>query len=388
MSDVRYWQVPGRVNVIGEHLDYNGGPVLPIAIDRTMFIKIRARDDATIRLWSTFAGERHHTEFGVDAAPGEVEPWARYVAGSIWAYRDNGGRCHGADIVIESQIPGGAGLSSSAAVTCGVVAAVADLDDPGALDRLSIARLGRRAETDYVGVPVGFMDQLAVTCAQDGKALLINTGSINTGSIDTGSINTGSIDSESASSGMEHVNAEWERDGLELMVVATGVPHALTDGSYAQRRQECESAARELGLDYLSHAGPDAVLRLSDSTLIARTRHVITETARVRGAVKALSAAEWPELGAKLTASHVSLRDDFQVSSAELDVTVDAALEAGALGARMTGGGFGGSAIALVPRDTRDTVAERVTAAFQDAGWAAPDIFTVRPAAGLHRSNA
>src|SRR5690625_5008691 len=275
-------------------------------------------------------------------------------------------------------MPGGAGLSSSAAVTCGVVAAVADLDDPGALDRLSIARLGRRAETDYVGVPVGFMDQLAVTCAQDGKALLINTGSIN----------TGSIDSESGSSGMEHVNAEWERDGLELMVVATGVPHALTDGSYAQRRQECESAARELGLDYLSHAGPDAVLRLSDSTLIARTRHVITETARVRGAVKALSAAEWPELGAKLTASHVSLRDDFQVSSAELDVTVDAALEAGALGARMTGGGFGGSAIALVPRDSRDTVAERVTAAFQDAGWAAPDIFTVRPAAGLHRSNA
>src|SRR5699024_6425079 len=209
----------------------------------------------------------HHTEFGVDAAPGEVEPWARYVAGSIWAYRDNGGRCHGADIVIESQIPGGAGLSSSAAVTCGVVAAVADLDDPGALDRLSIARLGRRAETDYVGVPVGFMDQLAVTCAQDGKALLINTESI-----DTGSINTGSINTESGTSGMVHVNAEWERGGLELMVVATGVPHALTDGSYAQRRQECESAAHELGLDYLSHAGPDALLRLSDPTLIARTR--------------------------------------------------------------------------------------------------------------------
>src|SRR5699024_1148595 len=212
---------------------YNGGPVLPIAIDRTMFIKVRARDDATIRLWSTFAGERHHTEFGVDAAPGEVEPWARYVAGSIWAYRDNGGRCHGADIVIESQIPGGAGLSSSAAVTCGVVAAVADLDDPGALDRLSIARLGRRAETDYVGVPVGFMDQLAVTCAQDGKALLINTGSINTGSINT----------ESGSSGMEHVNAEWERDGLELMVVATGVPMpSLTEatrnaGRNANRRR-------------------------------------------------------------------------------------------------------------------------------------------------------
>lgn len=367
MSDVRYWQVPGRVNLIGEHLDYNGGPVLPIAIDRTMSIKIRARDDATIRLWSTFGGQRHHTEFAVGAARDDVAPWAQYVAGAVWSYLQWGGDCRGADIVIESQIPGGAGLSSSAAVTCGIVAALADLDDPGVLDGLSTARLGRRAETDYVGVPVGVMDQLAVTCAHDGMALLIDT--------------------ESDPVGIENVNAEWARDGLELMVLATGVQHALNDGSYAQRRQECESAARELGLDYLSHAGPDAILRLSDPTLVARTRHVITETARVHGTVKALSAAEWPELGAKLTASHVSLRDDFQVSTAELDVTVDTALEAGALGARMTGGGFGGSAIALVPQSRRDAVAERVTAAFANAGWQTPDIFTVRPTAGLHRSH-
>src|SRR5699024_2065960 len=152
-------------------------------------------------------------------------------------------------------------------------------------------------------------------------------------------------------------------------------------GSYAQRCQKCESAARELGLTYLSHAGPDEILRLSDPTLAAHSRHEITETARVRGAVKALAAGGRPELGAMLTASHVSLRDEFQVSSAELDVAVDAATEAGALGARMTGGGFGGSAIALVPQAKYETVAQQITAAFQNAGWQPPDVFTVRPTA-------
>lgn len=362
MSDVHVWQVPGRVNLIGEHLDYNGGQVLPIAIDRSMTIKIRSRDDGRIRLWASHDGQQRYTTFFAASRHDDIEPWARYAAAAVWVFIDHGGTASGADVVIESSIPPGAGLSSSAAVTCGLVSALDGLTGP-TLDHMTIARLGCRAENEYIGAPVGIMDQLAVTCAQQDSALMIDT--------------------RSDPPAIDPIGIHWRNAGLELLVVHVS-DRTDADG-YRQRRQECEQAARELGLDYLSGAGPDAIVRLDDPVLVARTRHVITETARVRGAAKALSAGEWPELAAMLHASHVSLRDDFEVSCAELDVAVDTAIEAGALGARMTGAGFGGSAIALVPREKLDAVRDSVASAFQQAGWLPPTAFTVRPSPGLRR---
>lgn len=357
------WDVPGRVNLIGEHLDYNGGPVLPLAIDRTVTVKARARDDGTVNVWSDLPGASK-VSFTTTVQPGEVDGWASYVAGTIWALADRGHAVPGADLVIESRLPSGAGLSSSAATTCGVASALGDLFDLG-LDRTEVALVAQHAEAGFVGAPVGLMDQLAVLHGTDGHGILVDT----------------SVTPHTTTS----VELGWEADGLVLAVIATGAHHALADGEYASRREECERAAAELGLEWLARAGLDATVMLADETLKARTRHVLTETARVRGAVTALGRRAWPQLGTILTASHASLRDDFAVSCPELDVAVEAALEAGALGARMTGGGFGGSAIALVESGTVAALRERVEARYALHQWARPEVFVVRPSGGARR---
>jgi galactokinase len=232
------------------------------------------------------------------------------------------------------------------------------------LDRTELALLAQRAENDFVGAPVGLMDQLAVLHGEAGHAVLMDTAQ--------------------SPPTTQPVPVTWEQDGLTLLVINTRAHHSLADGEYASRRDECESAAAELGLTWLAEATLDATVRLTDDTLKARTRHVLTETARVRGAVNAISRRAWEQLGTILTASHASLRDDFQVSCPELDVAVEAALEAGALGARMTGGGFGGSAIALVALDQVTAVRERVEARYAAQQWREPEIFVVRAADGAH----
>lgn len=354
------WAAPGRVNLIGEHLDYNGGPVLPIAIDRQVQVKARLRDDGRVRVWS--AGDA--IEFGTGVLPGEVTGWGAYVAGVVWSLREAGHALPGADIVIDSDLPTGAGLSSSAALECGV--AVAALESTGVeLSPVSTALLAQRAENEYVGVPSGSMDQLASMCGRAGHALFIDTAE------DPPTV--------------EPVAAEWVDDGLRLLVIDTRASHSLADGEYAKRRAECDAAAEQLGVKHLAAAGIDAVLRIEDPTTKRRVRHVITETARTRSAVRALRERHWTQLGTILTASHASLRDDFEVSAAELDVAVDTCLEHGALGARMTGGGFGGSAIALVGADRTDEVAKQVRAAFAHAEFAEPRTFVVAPAAGARR---
>jgi galactokinase len=362
VTDVRRWDVPGRVNLIGEHLDYNGGPVLPMAIDRSVTVKARARDDGRVNVWSDLPGAEK-VSFATTVQPGEVDGWASYVAGTIWSLADSGHQVPGADLVIESRLPSGAGLSSSAATTCGVAAALADLFALG-LDRTGTALVAQRAESGFVGAPVGLMDQLAVLEGAADHAVLIDT----------------SVSPHTTSS----VPLGWEDDGLVLAVIATGAHHALADGEYAARREECERAAEELGLPWLAQAGLDATVRLQDETLKARTRHVLTETARVRGAVNAISRRAWSQLGTILTASHASLRDDFEVSCAELDVAVEAALEAGALGARMTGGGFGGSAIALVAPEKVQALRERVETRYLAHQWSRPEVFVVHAADGAH----
>lgn len=360
MTDVRRWDVPGRVNLIGEHLDYNGGPVLPMAIDRMITIKARRRDDGIVNVWTDRDGAVK-TTFPITVQPGDVEGWATYAAGTIWSIVGAGHTFTGVDLVIESGLPSGAGLSSSAALTCGITATIDEMFGLG-LGRTDMALLAQRAEHDFVGAPVGIMDQLAVLHGEAGHALLIETA---------------------ASPPTTHpIAVTWEDDGLTLLVINTRAHHALADGEYAARRSECEAAARELGVEWLADAGVDATVRLTDETLKARTRHVLTETARVRGAVNAIGRRAWEQLGTILTASHASLRDDFQVSCPELDVAVDAALAGGALGARMTGGGFGGSAIALVPLERVRAVRELVEARYAAQNWPAPEVFVVHAADG------
>ncbi len=353
MDGVRQWRVPGRVNLIGEHLDYNGGAVLPIAIDHSLLLKARSRADGIVNVWSR--GDR--STFPVDASPGSVEGWAAYVAGAVWASRAAGIAVTGADLVLETSLPVGAGLSSSAALTCGVALALDDLAGAG-LDRRALADVAAAAENGFVGAPTGLMDQYAVLLAEPGHAL--------------------HVDFATSPPATASVPVTWGEDGLTLAVIDTGVRHAMAGGEYGARRAECAAAAEALGLDRLAAIGLDGLLGLDDA-LKPRARHVLTETARVRAAITALRRRDWTAFGAMLSASHESLRDDYAVSCEELDTAVDVALSSGALGARMTGGGFGGSAIALLPPESVDGLRVRVEAAFAARGWAPPRVFTVRP---------
>lgn len=345
---------------MGEHLDHNGGAVLPIAIDRSLIVKARERTDGVVNVWSR--GER--ASFPVDVSPGDVSDWSAYPAGAVWALRNADVAVTGADLVLESTLPAGAGLSSSAALTCGIVLALADLAGDER-PREQWAAVARAAENDFVGVPTGLMDQYAVLLAQAGHALHIDFG-----------VEPATVD---------HVPVGWADAGLTLAVIDTQVHHALAASEYATRRRECAEIAESVGLDRLASIGLDGLLALTDETLKARARHVLTESTRVRGAVTALRRHDWTQFGAMMTASHESLRDDFAVSCEELDVAVDAALASGALGARMTGGGFGGSAIALIEPEKVDPLRARLEAAYAARSWAPPHVFAVHAASGAAR---
>jgi galactokinase len=354
------WAAPGRVNLIGEHLDYNGGPVLPIAIDRRTTVTATLRTDGLVTVTSESFGEP--VTFRAATEPGEVTGWAAYAAGIIWALRADGHDVPGLDLTASSDVPIGAGLSSSHALECAVAVAVRDLASLD-VDDIGLALAAQRAENDYVGVPTGIMDQLASLCGRAGQALLIDTVALS----------------------VRPVAAGWAADDLVLLVIDTRAHHSLADGAYAQRRRECTAAASALGVSTLAAAAPDDSERLADATLRRRARHVVTESARVQSAVAALAGREWVRFGELLSQSHASLRDEFVVSCAELDVAVDAAVGAGALGARMTGGGFGGSAIALVPVGLAESVADACRIAFAAHDFAPPSVFPVEPAAGAGR---
>jgi galactokinase len=354
------WAAPGRVNLIGEHLDYNGGPVLPIAIDRRTVVTAARRDETTVTASSESFGEP--VTFGLAVEPGEVTGWAAYVAGVVWALRSAGHAVPGLRIEVSSDLPIGAGLSSSHALECAVAVAARDLGGLD-VDDVGLALAAQRAENDYVGAPTGIMDQLASLGGVPGHALLIDTVALT----------------------VRPVPAGWVDDDLVLLVIDTRAHHAHADGGYADRRRECTNAASALGVATLATASLDAASRLGDETLRRRARHVVTETNRVEQAVAALDGRDWSRFGWLLSQSHVSLRDDFEVSCAELDEAVAAAVAAGALGARMTGGGFGGSAIALVPAARVESVVDACRVAFADRGFAAPAAFPVEPAAGATR---
>lgn len=359
------WAAPGRVNLIGEHTDYNDGFVLPIALPETTRATARPCDDGRLRLHSAH-GDGRVTELDLASLrPDAVNGWARYPAGVVWALIEAGHQVGGADLHFESDVPTGAGLSSSAALECATAAAYRDLYELP-LTATELALLAQRAENDFVGVPCGIMDQLASTCCESGSALHLDTRSL----------------------AQRQVPFDLARHGLRLLVIDTQVTHDLADGTYATLRAGCERAAHLLDLPALRDLPPadlSAALPQLPAGLRPLVRHVVTENTRVTEAVAALDAGNPAALGPILTAGHHSLRDDYRVSCPETDLAASTAERAGALGARMTGAGFGGSVIALVPQDLIREVGEAVTRAFQAAGYGPPRTFTATAASGARR---
>nr|WP_051102084.1 galactokinase [Streptomyces sp. SID8377] len=362
------WAAPGRVNLIGEHTDYNDGFVMPFALPHATVAAVARRADGRLRLHT---GSPDVPAGVVELHVDELEPgggagWADYPAGVIWALRDAGHEITGADVHFESTVPTGAGLSSSAALEVVTAVALNDLYGLG-LERWRIARLCQRAENVYVGAPTGIMDQTASACCTEGHALWLDTRDLS----------------------QRQIPFDLASQGLRLLVVDTRVTHAHSEGEYGKRRSGCEEAAALLGVEALRdipYEGlDDALARVEDPGLRPLVRHVVTEDRRVERVVELLETGDARAIGPVLTEGHASLRDDFKVSCPELDLVVAAGVEAGALGARMTGGGFGGSAIVLVEESAAEKTAEAIAGAFATAGHREPRVFTAVPSAGARR---
>ncbi len=364
------WSAPGRVNLIGEHTDYNGGLALPIALPHRTRCAASAREDDTLRIHSLQSDSS--VEVSIDrVAAGHPAGWTAYVAGVLWALRKAGYAVRGLDVVVDGQVPLGAGLSSSAALECSVAAAASDLFGLGLLEtaegRSVLAAACQRAENDIAGAPTGGMDQAAAMHCTPAHALRLDC-----------------LDGTTT-----QVPFDLSAHDFTLLVTDTRASHALADGQYGARRDSCEKAADILGVEFLRDVDvvslDEALTHLPDDVLRRRTRHVVTEIARVDAVVDALREGDLTEVGRLFVASHESLRDDYEVSCTELDLVVDTAMSHGALGARMTGGGFGGSAIALVPAADVERISTAITQAFADAKLTSPMSFSVTAAGPASR---
>jgi galactokinase len=320
---------PGRVNLIGEHTDYNAGLVLPMALDKGVYVAGRRRADRKLKLYS--ADYQQWQELDLETMAFKPEQgWANYVAGTLWALRDAGKPLFGLDLAMAGDLPQGAGLSSSAALELAVSRLASGLGG-WAWDAPGMALLAQKAENKFVGVNCGIMDQFAVAVAEPRCALYLDCRNL------------------------QYRSVPIRLAGYAFVVIHSGVKRELKGSAYNDRRRECEEAVRQAqarrpGVQSLR----DVDLSLLESTQgsgqvwFRRGRHVITENARVEAAVAALEAGDAAKLGTLMTQSHESLRDDFEVSCQELDVLVQSALEAGALGSRLTGAGFGGCTVSLV----------------------------------------
>ncbi len=359
------WAAPGRLNIIGEFTDYNDGLVLPMAIDAVTTASVARRDDDVIRI-SSLAAPATATPVVAsricDLTPGGVASWSSYAFGVVWAMNEAGLVVGGVDVLIESNVPIGAGLSSSAALECALGLALRDLF-ASPLSPRELARLCQRAENAYVGVPSGIMDQTASLCCIEGHAIEFDTRS-------------GEI---------EQVDFDLSTAGLELLVIDTQVRHQLATSAYGDRRSACEFAAKAIGVKALRDATLSDLEKVPDDVVRRRARHVITENERVVEVAALLRSKHYVEVGPILSAAHQSLKEDFEVSCAELDLAVDIAISAGAFGARMVGGGFGGCVIALIRSEDQRTIERSVTAAFASRGFTPPRIFGALPAAGARR---
>lgn len=353
---------PGRVNLIGEHTDYNSGFVLPFAIDLEVVASFAPRADRLIRLATDF--EPGVVEASLDAL-GAASGWSAYPLGVVWALGEFGvdlNEVCGFDLAVVSTVPVGAGLSSSAALETATLMALISMWGLE-LDRLTLARVGQRAENVAVGAPTGVMDQAASLLGRPDAAVFLDCRS---------------LDYEVVDLGLAEAN-------LAVLVIDTHVKHAHATGGYGERRAECERGVAALGLGSLRELGPGdlgAIEPRLDEVVFRRVRHIVTENQRVLDVVSLLRAKGPQAIGELLNASHASMRDDFEISTPELDLAVEAACLNGAIGARMTGGGFGGSVIALVAADHADLVGAAVATAFAEAGYGVPSLFVVRPVAG------
>lgn len=351
-------EAPGRVNLIGEHIDYTEGFVLPFAIADRTFAVIARNNDGLVRIASQQRKNRIFTIDIKDVKPGSAGEWEKYVLGVIWTL----GITDGVDILIDGHVPSGAGLSSSAALECSVAVGLNALFSLGKTLE-DLARATQKAENDYVGMPCGIMDQSVSLMGRAGSALLLDCRDLST----------------------ESVPFDVASAGLELLIIDTQAHHALVDGGYAERRASLETVAAKFGIPSMRNldmATLEARKAEITETEFIRARHAVSEIQRVKDAVAALKASDFTTLGRLINESHFSLRDDYTVSCPELDVTVDAALGAGALGSRMVGGGFGGSAIALVKVELIDATKDAIKAAYATKGYKAPRFFTSLPSAG------
>jgi len=365
------WFGPGRANLIGEHTDHAGGFVLPFAIQLGVTVAVRVTiGPPLIRCRSLQFDDALDIALPDLLARARPWPssWTRYVAGAVGVLIEqahlDAGDLPGLDNNIEADLPSGAGLSSSAALECATLAAVATtlgLD----VDPTAIAATGRRVEHEFVGVPCGPMDQLASVFGETDRALLIDCRDLT----------------------VEPVPVRFSDVTLVPLVIDTGVHHDLSDGGYERRHTECDLAAAQLGAASLRDVDPAAVAASAELDVVTRrrARHVTTENERVMRAVTCLRIGDFDALGALIDESHASLRDDFEVSCVELDVAVEAARASGAIGARMIGGGFGGSVLALAPATEVDAITRAVETEFGRRGWAAPRRWTVAPSAGLRQ---
>lgn len=351
-------EAPGRVNLIGEHIDYSEGFVLPFAIADRTYAVIARNTDGLVRIASQQRKNRIFTIDINDVKPGSAGDWEKYVLGVIWTM----GITTGVDILVDGHVPSGAGLSSSAALECSVAVGLNALF--GLNKSLEdLARATQKAENDYVGMPCGIMDQSVSLMGREGSALLLDCRDLTT----------------------ESVPFDVASQGLELLIIDTQAHHALVDGGYAERRASCESVATKFGIPSMRHLTMEVLnarrTEITETEFI-RARHAVTEIQRVKDAVAALRSNDFLTLGRLINESHFSLRDDYTVSCPELDAAVDASLTAGALGSRMVGGGFGGSAISLIKADQINDVKEAIKSAYADKGFKAPRFFTSLPSAG------
>ena len=360
------WSAPGRVNLIGEHTDYNQGFVLPVAIDRVTCAAVALRGDNQMRVASTFDGEVHQIALS-EISNNRSLGWAAYPFGVAYAIQKLAEKDFGTgfDIFIDSNVPVGAGLSSSAALESAVALAINELWNAG-LTKRQLARAGQIGENEIVGAPTGIMDQTASIFGSFDHAVFLDCRSLES----------------------ETVRLGCSETGLEILVIDTKVAHRLSDGGYAARREDCERGAELMGVASLRDLGEadlDRAQQSLDDQTFRRVRHIITENARVLQTVSMLKSKGISAIGRLMLQSHASMRDDFEISVEELDLAVEVAMQNGAIGARMTGGGFGGAAIAVVPVELAEQLKTHILTAFADRGYLEPEIFAVAAANGAQR---
>ncbi|MEY4396628.1 MAG: galactokinase [Actinomycetota bacterium] len=363
-APIGVWAAPGRVNIIGEHTDYNDGFALPMAIDRHTVVAVGQRTDGRVRVGSTLSDEIVELALE-DCVPGKVSGWAAYPLGVVWALGGSEQGRGGLDIVIDTDVPIGAGLSSSAAIECAVAVAVNDLWELGHTT-MDLAKAGQRAENQMVGAPTGLMDQIASMHGKPDSLVFIDCRNLTA----------------------EVVPFALAANDLAVLVMNSRVHHSHATGGYGERRAACERAAAALEVAALRDVTVEMLPRLrelTDDETFRRARHVVTENARVEDTVAALRESGPTAIGDLLYASHLSMRDDFEISVPQIDVAVETALENGALGARLTGGGFGGAAIALAPHDALDSIETAVRGAYAKNGFDSPEMFVVAPSQGAAR---